>query len=188
MVALRVALIVVVVALSGGCQNRRTLVVHPSAQSNHHRRFYLVVRALKDDQEFIGDGYQRIAEMVFAQQRDPSVKLVKLVKPGRDAKLQLTVPGDQSFGVYALFTEPSESWRAQVVAPLKGRYDVYVEGNRVSVRGPDGKSGDGSSITATDVDNAADEKPDEEPDSGDNSSLKKARGKAAKAGARGLKK
>ncbi len=130
---LRVALIALVAA-AGGCSlaTRRTLVVDARAHANHDRSFYLVVRSLKSD-EFLTDGYQRIAGLVFPSKPDPSVRLVRRVSPGRRDQVKLTLPDDQPFAVYALFTEPGEAWKVLVSAPLKSRYRVIVDDNRVAV-------------------------------------------------------
>jgi intracellular growth IglE-like protein len=136
--AIRTALILAVVTTAGCLSSATTctLVVHPRRQANQGRRFFLVVRALQG-QEFITDGYQRIADLVFpAAPPDPSVKLVRLVLPGRDDTVKITLHENQPLGVYALFTEPGESWKTMVEAPLKARYDVVVDGNRVAVKVP----------------------------------------------------
>jgi hypothetical protein len=133
---LRVALIALC-ALGSGCSlwSTRTLVVHAHADANRDRRFYLVVRTLKEE-EFVSDGYQRIAGLVFPAKADPSVRLVHQVAPGRDEEVKVSLPGDQPFAVYALFTEPGEEWKVLLPPPLATRYQVSVEGNRVSVSAP----------------------------------------------------
>jgi hypothetical protein len=130
------AALVVLVAAASGCAGLlppRQLLVHPLAHVNGDRRFYLVVRALKD-QDFVADDYQKIAEQVFAPTPDPSVRLVRLVSPGRDDKVLLTLPGDEPFAVYALFTEPGEPWKVLVTPPLAPVYELVLDGNRVTVR------------------------------------------------------
>lgn len=147
---LRAALALVVVAAAAGCHPTQTLIVHPLAHANGDRRFYLVVRAL-DDQQFVNDGYQHIAELVFPAAADPSVKLVRLVSPGHDDKVTLRLPGDQSFAVYALFTQPGESWKVLLTPPLASRYELVFDGNRVAVRAHGRRGpgvGDGGDLTA----------------------------------------
>jgi hypothetical protein len=131
---LRLALVALVVV--SGCaslQPPRQLVVHPLAHVNRDRRFYLVVRAIKD-QDFIADDYQKIAAQVFAPTRDPSVRLVRLVSPGRDDKVLLTLPDEEPFAVYALFTEPGEPWKVLVTPPLARIYELVLDDNRLTVR------------------------------------------------------
>ncbi len=121
-------------ALAAGCAPTRTLLVHPAAHVNRDRRFYLVVRTLKEE-EFVADSYQRIASLVFPTVPDASVKLVRLVSPGRDDKIDVTVPDDQPFAIYALFTDPSESWKVLLTPPLNTQFEVTLDGNRVTVHG-----------------------------------------------------
>ena len=122
------------VLLASGCLHpTRTLLVHPLAHANHQRRFYLVVRTLKEE-EFVSDAYEHVAGLVFPSALDPSVKLVRLVAPGHDDQVELTLPAEQPFAVYALFTEPGETWKVLVTPPLVRRYHVVLDENRVTVR------------------------------------------------------
>lgn len=131
---LRAALIALAAA-AGGCAHTSTLVVRAAPHANHDRQFYLVVRTLQES-EFVTDAYERIAALVFPTKPDPSVRLVRLVAPGKVDKVKLPLPVDQPFAVYALFTDPGAEWKALLTPPLAGRYEIDVDGNRVSVRGP----------------------------------------------------
>jgi hypothetical protein len=132
--AIRAALIAIVL-IAGGCHATRTFVVHPALHVNHDRRVYLVVRVVKEEQ-FLSDPYQRIADLVFPSAPDASVKLVRLVEPGRDAQVKLALPDDQPFAVYALFSDPGDGWRVLVTPPLQSRYDVLLDRDRLVVRTP----------------------------------------------------
>ena len=133
MATLRLALMALTWALVGCAEAPRTLIVHPLAHTNHDRHFYLVVRALKEE-EFVSDGYQKIASLVFPAAADPSVRLVRLVRPGRDDKLELALPDGQPYAVYALFTDPGDSWKVLLTPPLAPRYELLLDGNRLQVR------------------------------------------------------
>jgi hypothetical protein len=130
---LRVALIALVVTASA-CAPTRTLVLHALPHVNGDRRFFLVVRALKEESQFVSDAYPRIADLVFPSAPDPDVKLVRLMVPGRDERVRIELPGDRPFAIYALFTDPGDSWKVVLTPPLSRRYDVTLEGNRLSVR------------------------------------------------------
>lgn len=127
---------VAALALATGCAPaKQTLVLHSGLHANHDCRFYVVVRALKE-QEFAADGYQRIAALVYPTTPDPSVKLLRLVSPGHDEKLVVTVAPGQAIGVYALLLDPGDAWKALVLPPLDERYDLVVDGNQLQLRPP----------------------------------------------------
>jgi hypothetical protein len=135
---IRAALIASVLTLSG-CYS--TLVVHTRTHANHDRRFYVVVRQVPQEQ-FASEPYQKIAEVVFSAAPDDNVtRAVRQVAPGRVTKLRVRVrellkPLDeqQPVAVYALVTEPGDAWKVLLTPPLLPRYDLDVDGDRLTVR------------------------------------------------------
>ena len=135
---IRAALIASVLAWSG-CYT--TLVVHTRTHANHDRRFYVVVRQVPEDQ-FASEPYQKIANLVFSAAPDDNVtRAVQQVAPGHVTKLTVRVrealkPLDkqQPVAVYALVTEPGEAWKVLLTPPLQTRYDLDVDGDRLTVR------------------------------------------------------
>jgi hypothetical protein len=130
---IRSTLIALIVSAAGCGPATYTLVVHPSVHANQDRRFYLVVRALKEE-EFVADEYGKIAGYVFPPATEKGVRAVRLVAPGRNDEVKVQLADDQPLAVYALFGEPGDPWKVLLTPPLHSRYELNIEGNRLVAR------------------------------------------------------
>ena len=108
----------------------RTLVMRADARANQGRNFYLLVRTVAEKDFFI-DGYQKIVGMVFPVSKDPSIKLVQLIRPGKVERAQIKVADGESFAVYALFTQPGDPWKVLISPPLQKEYELRLADSRI---------------------------------------------------------
>jgi hypothetical protein len=130
---IRCSLIALVLCAVGCGPVTYTFVVHPSVHANQDRRFYLVVRALKEE-EFVADEYGKIAGYVFPPATEKGVRAVRLVNPGQNDEVKVQLADDQPLAVYALFGDPGDPWKVLLTPPLHSRYELTIEGNRIVAR------------------------------------------------------
>jgi len=135
-----VAFISVVLLSASGCSGRpktpkppmMTLNIMPEASANGGQVFYMLVRSTNQKQ-FLTDGYQTIASLVFTDPADPSVLGVFPVFPDRQQKVKVVQPDQNPVAFYFLFTNPSEQWRQLAPQPLGVQYDIYIEKETVTL-------------------------------------------------------
>lgn len=126
------ALLVAVLLVAGACAPKpRNIVIRSGQDANQGRHFVVLVRQV-DEKEFFLDTYRKIAAMAFPAAKDATVLQMGMVWPGRAEKLTVTLPGDQPFAVYALFTSPGEPWKLFVTPPLAKDYEFLIEGNTIT--------------------------------------------------------
>jgi hypothetical protein len=141
-------LLVLLLAGAAGCAHgRRTLTLDPSPQANGGRPFYILVRAV-NEKAFFGESYQTVAQSLFPQTNDPSVRLVRLLWPGRQETARVTIADSDSFAVYAFFTQPGDPWRLLLSPPLRKDYALVLGTGTISLRVP-GTSPASAAATAT---------------------------------------
>lgn len=119
--------------LAAGCaHDMRTVVIRPGPQANAGRRFFVMVRTVKE-KDFLQDGYGKVAGMIFPESGDPSIKKVQLVWPGQKAQLVVKIPKKDAFAVYGLFTHPGDPWKLLFTPPLKDEYVISAKGGKLEV-------------------------------------------------------
>jgi hypothetical protein len=127
----------VLLGINGGCGNKHvptpqmTFTIELDEKTNQGQPFYIVFRSVSE-QQFVTEGYQDVAGMVFANPPNQSVLGTQVVLPGKEYEIEVEKPLRDSLGVYGLYTEPKGEWKVILSKPLSDAYVIEFEKNRIT--------------------------------------------------------
>ena len=128
------AFLLIVFAFSGCGGNSHlmrskvSLRIKPELNANNGRPFYIVIREVNKT-SFLIDGYDEIAEMVYADQQEESLITWCVILPGKENKIKFAKPEKSDLGVYGLFTQPGDNWKIMINKPLGSKYEIIPYAN-----------------------------------------------------------
>lgn len=111
-----------------------TVRVDSAPDTNGGQPFYMVVRSVEPAQ-FATEGYDVIAQKVFATPSDPTILATEVIYPGVARKVTLEKPGALPVSVYFLFTRPGDRWKTTRPQPLPSSIDIELGPNQIKSDG-----------------------------------------------------
>ncbi len=110
------------------------LKIKTDETANAGRSFYLAVIKVKDERKFAVESYQEVLDRVLNSEGDESLLALRIMLPGKKEKIYIYTQKFQPIAIYAFFTEPSPYWKLLLKEPLKKKYKIIVEGNRLRLK------------------------------------------------------
>lgn len=109
---------------ASGCATSTRVYVKSTDQTNDGNTLYMMVRNA-DGRGIATESYQQAAGKLFADPQDPTVVASQPIFPGNTATLTVADPEAKDVVIYFFFTQPGQSWRVPLRAPLPA--EVYIE-------------------------------------------------------------
>lgn len=129
-------LIPVLVASIVGCGGKHVpppeilFTVDSDDETNDGQPFYCAIRSVNANQ-FLTEGYDGVANMLFANPPNPSVLASFVILPGEEQEIKIKKPGKNDLGFYCFFTEPGDPWKVRLDQPLGEEYQVELGKNNI---------------------------------------------------------
>jgi hypothetical protein len=127
----------VLLGFNGGCGNKNVpppeivFTVDSAKDTNDGQPFYCAIRSVNANQ-FLTEGYDGVANMLFANPPNASVLAAQVILPGEEQEIKIEKRGKDELGFYCFFTEPGEPWKIKLDQPLGDEYEIELEKNRIS--------------------------------------------------------
>ena len=112
----------------GGMGHNVSLKFKPALNANNGKPFYIVIRKVTKT-NFLIDGYDEIAGMVYSEPQDESLLAWHVMLPGQKEEIKIEKPDNSSIGIYGLFTNPGKNWKIMIDSPLESKYKIDLQNN-----------------------------------------------------------
>ena len=110
-----------------------SLNITPYKNANLGEPFYIAIYSTNREQ-FLTTSYFDITSKVFKTNQNKNLLTFQLILPGKNKKISIYTQKDNSLGVYALFTHPSDQWKVLLVKPLKEKYNIILKKNSIVLK------------------------------------------------------
>jgi hypothetical protein len=81
--------------------------------------------------QFLTDGYDGVAALLFANPPDSSVLASLVLLPGEEQEIKIKRPDKADIGLYCFFTQPGDPWKIKFDQPLGEEYEVALGENTI---------------------------------------------------------
>ena len=98
--------------------------------ANEGQPFHCAIRSVNAKQ-FVTEGYDGVANMLFANPPDSTVLATLVILPGEEQKLKVNKPDQNDLGFYCFFTQPGDPWKVRLEQPLGEEYEVSLGKNKI---------------------------------------------------------
>lgn len=125
-----------IVAGIGGCGKKRIpppqilFAIKSKDDTNDGRLFYVAIRSVKANQ-FLIESYQGAAGMIFTDTQNSSILATRAILPGEKKEIKVIKPDQHEVGVYCFFTKPGDPWKILLEQPLREKYEIVLDNNRI---------------------------------------------------------
>ena len=129
-------LLSVVAPFMGGCGGKHVpppeivFTIDSESETNQGRPFHCVFRFVNANQ-FLGDSYDTVAALLFANPPDESVLASLVLLPGEEQEIKIKRPDKADIGLYCFFTEPGDPWKIRLDQPLGEEYEITLGENNI---------------------------------------------------------
>ncbi|MGD8706947.1 MAG: hypothetical protein PVF10_10760 [Syntrophobacterales bacterium] len=129
-------LLAVVAPFMGGCGGKHvpppeiTFIIESESETNQGEPFYCAFRSVNANQ-FLTDGYDGVAALLFTNPPDESVLASLVLLPGEDQEIKIKRPEKVDIGLYCFFTQPGDPWKIKLDQPLGEEYEVALGENNI---------------------------------------------------------
>jgi hypothetical protein len=119
-----------------GCGNKHIpppqilFTVASEKEANDGQPFHCAVRSVNAKQ-FVTEGYDGVASMLFANPPDSTVLATLVILPGEEQELKINKPDQNDLGFYCFFTQPGDPWKVRLEQPLGEKYEVSLGENKI---------------------------------------------------------
>ncbi len=120
-------------AALGGCSGKVakksiTMEITPEPSLNNGQPVCIVIRQV-NKKNFLVEGYDEIADMVYSDPPDGSLLAWKMLLPGQKEELRFEMPEKGDVGIYCLSTDPGDHWKTMIDNPRGSKYKVALGEN-----------------------------------------------------------
>ncbi len=113
-----------------GVEQIVSLNIKPYKNANLGEPFYIAVYSTNREQ-FLTTSYFDITTKLFKDNQNKNLLSFQLILPGESKKISIYTQKNNSLGIYALFTHPSDQWKLLLVKPLKSKYNIVLKKNSI---------------------------------------------------------
>ncbi|UCG21827.1 MAG: hypothetical protein JSU80_04420 [Deltaproteobacteria bacterium] len=117
--------------LIAGCGNKHVpppqivFTIESENEANDGQPFHCAIRSVNAKQ-FLTEGYDGVANMLFANPPDSTVLATIVILPGDEQELQINKPDQNDLGFYCFFTQPGDPWKVRLEQPLGEEYEISL--------------------------------------------------------------
>jgi len=104
--------------------------IESQKEVNDGQPFHCAIRSVNAKQ-FLTEGYDGVASMLFANPPDPTVLATLVILPGEEQELKVNKPDQNDLGFYCFFTHPGDPWRVRLEQPLGEEYQISLGENNI---------------------------------------------------------
>jgi hypothetical protein len=119
-----------------GCGNKHipppqiVFTIESEKEANDGQPFHCAIRSVNAKQ-FLTEGYDGVASMLFANPPDPTVLATLVILPGEEQELKVNKPDQNDLGFYCFFTHPGDPWKVKLEQPLGEEYQISLGENNI---------------------------------------------------------
>ena len=119
-----------------GCGNKHipppqiVFTIESEKEANDGQPFHCAVLSVNAKQ-FLTEGYDGVANILFANPPDPTVLASLVILPGEEQELKVNKPDQNDLGFYCFFTQPGDPWKVRLEQPLGEEYQISLGKNNI---------------------------------------------------------
>ena len=119
-----------------GCGNKHVpppqivFTIESEKEANEGQPFHCAIRSVNAKQ-FLTEGYDGVANMLFANPPDSTVIATFVILPGEEQELKINKPDQNDLGFYCFFTQPGDPWKVRLEQPLGEEYEISLGKNKI---------------------------------------------------------
>lgn len=122
--------------LLAGCGNKHipppqiVFTIESEREANDGQPFHCAIRSVNAKQ-FLTEGYDGVAAMLFANPPDSTVLATLVILPGEEQELKVNKPDQNDLGFYCFFTQPGDPWKVKLEQPLGEEYEISLGESKI---------------------------------------------------------
>jgi len=110
-----------------------SLNIKSTPNANLGEPFYIAIYSTNREQ-FLTTSYFDVTSKIFKTNQNKKLLSFQLILPGENKNISIYTQRDNSLGIYALFTHPSDQWKVLLVKPLQEKYNIILEKNSIVLK------------------------------------------------------